>query len=71
MRKYLFAGPHRKAMAVSRQVGRYGKVYGAYHNTKPTWDEAMDLWRDHGRIMIGHPDPRHGDQVGKLLDDKN
>jgi hypothetical protein len=70
MRKYLLAGPHRKAMAVSNQVGRYIKVYGGYHDTKPTWDDAVELWRDHGRIVVGQPETEHGDKAEELSDGK-
>jgi hypothetical protein len=61
MQEFLRSTSHRHAMSVTKYVGRYGKIYGAYHDTIPTWNEAIQLWRNYGTIHVGKPESKHGD----------
>ncbi|KAL7564071.1 hypothetical protein ACA910_006973 [Epithemia clementina (nom. ined.)] len=62
MLAYLRQGEHLKAMKISREVGKYGKVYGYESDSIPSWDEALKLWKEKGRVMLGKP--KEGDSLG-------
>ena len=63
MLEYLRQGEHLKAMKISRTVGKYGKVYGYESDSIPTWEEALKLWQEKGRVVQG--EPKEGDLVGR------
>jgi hypothetical protein len=52
MRKFMVAGAHRKAMAITSEVAvlEKTKVYGYESDTIPTWDEAIEIWEKHGKL---------------------
>jgi hypothetical protein len=52
MRKFMVAGAHRKAMAITSEVAdpEKTKVYGYESDTIPTWDEAIEMWEKHGKL---------------------
>jgi hypothetical protein len=52
MRKFMVAGAHRKAMAITSEVAvlEKTKVYGYESDTVPTWDEAIEMWEKHGKL---------------------
>ena len=62
MLKFLRQGEHVKAMKVSRTAGKYGKVFGYESDSVPTWEEALQIWAEKGRVVIG--EPKEGDRVG-------
>eukprot|EP00980_Cylindrotheca_fusiformis_P011341 scaffold2619_cov129-Cylindrotheca_fusiformis.AAC.19 len=52
MRKFMVAGAHRKAMAITAAVADLDKtkVYGYESDTIPDWDEAIQIWKTHGKL---------------------
>ncbi|MEM7445882.1 MAG: hypothetical protein AAF414_21350, partial [Pseudomonadota bacterium] len=48
MRAFLVAGAHRQAMKAFPSIGT-GSTYGYASDTVPNWDEALEIWRQHGR----------------------
>eukprot|EP00980_Cylindrotheca_fusiformis_P011342 scaffold2619_cov129-Cylindrotheca_fusiformis.AAC.20 len=61
MRKFMVAGAHRKAMAITAAVADLDKtkVYGYESDTIPDWDEAIQIWETHGKL--------HGNYSSKLV----
>ena len=63
MTRYMVSGAHAKAMKVIKDISNPGgtKIYGYESETIPTWDEALALWDEHGKLHGIKPikdDPR-------------
>lgn len=52
MLKFLRSGAHGQAMKITKEVSDLSqtKVYGYESDTMPTWDEALALWEEHGKL---------------------
>ena len=50
MLAYLRSGAHLKAMRNYKSLGS-GSVYGFHADEAPSWEKALQLWREHGRAV--------------------
>lgn len=50
MKVYLTNGAHLQAMKAFHRVGT-GSVYGYETEAPPSWEDAISLWREHGRAV--------------------
>jgi hypothetical protein len=70
MLKYLRTGAHLQAMKNSKNFGSYGKVYGYYTDTIPSWSQARQLWEEKGSVVFGKPCKEFGDAVVSVVGPK-
>jgi hypothetical protein len=55
MLAYLRQGAHLKAMQAKKSMGKYGKVHGYESDQIPSWPQALEIWKDQGRVVLGEP----------------
>jgi hypothetical protein len=55
MLEYMRKGAHAEAMRTTRKVAKYAKIYGYESKTIPTWEDALKLWEENGRVVAGEP----------------
>lgn len=48
MMKFFVSTPHRNAVKVFPSIAT-GKTYGYWTDNIPSWDEAVEIWKLHGR----------------------
>ena len=51
MMKYRASPAHKRTMKVYTKVADHGKVYGYETHDIPTWNDALEAWHKHARII--------------------
>lgn len=57
MRKYMVSGAHVQAMKATKEIADLNntKTYGYFSDHIPTWQEAIELWEEHGTLYGKYP----------------
>lgn len=68
MQAYMRSGPHRGAMAISRDIGSMVKVYGYDSDKIPSMEEAIELWQQHGRVVFREEEANYAAAGGRIME---